>query len=72
MNSVEELEQITDPYERADAASKALEFAEHHVDQIRTVRDLAFSELYHDKKESLRAIADRYGVSKTRVSDILK
>lgn len=72
MNSVEELESIEDPYERADAASKALETAEDQVDRIRTVRDLAFGVLYHEKKESLRALAERYGISKTRVSDILR
>jgi hypothetical protein len=72
VSSVEELEAIEDPYERADAATRALEVVEEHAEQIRTVRDLAFSVLYHEKKESLRAIADRYGMSKTRVSDITR
>lgn len=67
---IEDLKAITDPYERAQEACSAIQRANGFIDGALEVRNFAFMEL-HTKGESIRAIATRYGVSKTLVAGIV-
>lgn len=68
MRTVEEIRAIEDPYDRARVACETIAALETTTDELRDVRDFAFQELHFQRKESLRAIATRYGVSKSLVA----
>lgn len=71
MTAVEELKAIADPDERARLACAELSRLGTLEAQVRDVRDFAINELVHVKKLSLRAVADRYGISKSQVANIV-
>lgn len=66
--TADEVRAIEDPYERARVACEAVKAFEGLTDEMRDVRDFAFQELHFQRRESLRAIATRYGVSKSLVA----
>jgi hypothetical protein len=65
-----EVEAIKDPDARAHAAQKAIQTAEAEIEALRFLRNVAFAELHTQRGESVRSIAQRYGVSKTLVATI--
>lgn len=68
---IEDLRKISDPYKQAEQACAAIEQATGFIDEAMVVRNDAFWKLHHEKHESLRAIASRYGVSKSLVAGIV-
>lgn len=62
---------IPDPADRAEASVTAMVQAEADLERLRDIRDTAINELHHQRRVSLQHLADRYGLSKTRIGQIV-
>ncbi len=71
MTPVDTVKAVEDPHERARLATKALQELGSYEAQMRDLRDFAINELVHVKKLSYRTVAERYGISKSQVANIV-
>jgi hypothetical protein len=69
---IEDLKEVKDPYQRAQAACDAIERAHAFIEEAIDVRNFALTELYYHHGETLRTLATRYKISKSLVAGVVK